>query len=91
MGPELFLRFPKEKSSSVTEGEKWRDREREREKKGWPERSTIARPWWEGFPGEQSPSEGWTVMIMFLGSLSQFGTTYTNLGSEEMSLHGCQI
>jgi hypothetical protein len=30
-------------------------------------------------------------MVTFLGSLSQFATTYTNLGSEAIgSLRGCQ-
>jgi hypothetical protein len=43
-------------------------------------------------PGKQTPPECWTLMVTFLGSLSQFGTTYTDLGSEEIgSLRGRQI
>jgi hypothetical protein len=76
MGLELFLRFPREKPSLTRETE----REREREREVRPERSTIARLWWwGGSPGEQTPSECQMVMVTFLGSLSQFGTIYTDL------------
>jgi hypothetical protein len=76
MGSEFFLRFPREKPSLMRESERERERERE---KGRPERSTIARPWWGGASGEQTPLECWTVTVTFLGSISQFGTTYTDL------------
>jgi hypothetical protein len=56
-----------------------REREREREREGQPERSTIARPWRESYPREQTPLECQMVMVTFIGRLSQFGTTYTNL------------
>jgi hypothetical protein len=72
MGSELFFSFPKEKPSLT--------REREREREGQPERSTVARLWWGGVsPGEQTPLECQMVMVTFLGRLSQFGTTYTDL------------
>jgi hypothetical protein len=63
--------------------------EGEREREGQPESSTIARPWWgELSLLEQTPPECRTLTVTFLGSLSQFGTTYTDLGSEEIgSLH----
>jgi hypothetical protein len=56
----------------------------EREREGRPESSTIGRPWWGVSPGKQTPPACQTLMVTFLGSLSQFGTTYTNLGSEEI-------
>jgi hypothetical protein len=78
MGLELSLSFPKEKSSLT----------RQREREGRPESSTIARLWSGGgggvSPGKQTPLEYQMLTVTFLGSLSQFGTTYTNLGSEEI-------
>jgi hypothetical protein len=73
MGSELFLSFPREKTSLT------RQRERERERKDQPESSTTARPWWGASPGKQTPSECLMLMATFLGSFSQFGTTYTDL------------
>jgi hypothetical protein len=35
-------------------------------------------------PGKQTPLECRTLTVTFPGSLSQFGTTYTDLGSEEI-------
>jgi hypothetical protein len=81
MGSEIFFRFPREKPSLTRQRERERERERERdrEREGWPERSFVTRPWWGGYLGEQIPSECQTATVMFLGSLSQGGTTCTNL------------
>jgi hypothetical protein len=35
-------------------------------------------------PGKQAPSECQMLTVTFLGSFSQFGTTYPDLGSEEI-------
>jgi hypothetical protein len=59
MGSELFLRFPKEKPSLM----KVREREKERERESRPERSTVAKLWWGGSPGRQTPSECQTITV----------------------------
>jgi hypothetical protein len=57
--------------------EKEREREREKERVGLrcpPQlRHGVGAPW------RTDSTECWMVMVTFLGRLSQFGTTYTNL------------
>jgi hypothetical protein len=76
MGLEIFLR-EKPPLMRAREREREKERERERERK----------PWWGGGLSRKIDSTG--VLDNhghFLGSSFQFGTTCTDLGSEEMSL-----
>jgi hypothetical protein len=67
MGLELFFSFSREKFSLT------RQREREREKEKVNLRVPLGGLSWK-IDSTRVPD-----MVMFLGSLSQFGTTYTNL------------